>query len=84
MERKLHKLKTEPKYYYQVTADIKNFEIRINDRDYQTGDQVQFEEWTQEYGYSGRKTRQITIDYVLKNVPHFGLQEGYCIFGWHN
>ena len=79
---KHHDLKTDPEYYENVCAGIKNFELRKNDRDYQVGDTVTFLEFSQLQGYSGRKSRTITINYVLKDVPQYGLAGGYCIFGW--
>lgn len=77
-----HKLKIEQKYFEKVCAGIKNFEIRKNDRDYQVGDTVTFLEYSRQQGYSGRKTRKVTINYILQDVPQYGLADGYCIFGW--
>lgn len=31
--------------------------------------------------YTGRFATR-TIKYVLRNVPEYGLKEGYCIIGW--
>lgn len=81
---KHHNLKIEPKYFGKVCAGTKNFELRKNDRDYQVGDKVRFYEFSNEWGYSGAISRTVTICYVLKDVPEYGLAEGYCIFGWND
>lgn len=81
---KHHDLKLAPQYYGFVCAGLKNFEIRKNDRDYRVGDTVTFYEWDPYNGYSGAKTRKVTICYVLKDVPEYGLADGYCIFGWND
>lgn len=82
--KKHHDLKIAPEYFGKVCAGIKNFEIRRNDRDYQVGDTVRFFEWNKENGYSGARSRIVTICYVLKDVPEYGLADGFCIFGWND
>ncbi len=83
--QKHHDLKEAPQYFGLVCAGIKNFEIRKNDRDYQIGDTVKFHEYDKtEEKYTGRKSRTVTICYVLEDVPEYGLAEGYCIFGWND
>ena len=76
-----------PEYYMSVRRREKTFELRKDDSDYQAGDILVLREWdgTQ---YTGKKlTREIT--YILRNVPGYGLQEGYCILaiqpvGWND
>jgi hypothetical protein len=41
-----HFLKTHPPYFARVQAGEKNFEVRKNDRDFQTGDILVLQEWT--------------------------------------
>lgn len=82
--RRHHELKIAPQYFGHVCAGLKNFEIRKNDRDFRVGDTVRFYEWNQWEGYSGSATRTVTISYVLKDVPEYGLAPGFCIFGWNN
>lgn len=79
-----HRLKTLPEYFLNVCACRKNFEIRVDDRDVQTGDTVILMEWTPETGYTGAVSRPLKVTYVLRNVPQYGLAEGYCIFCWDN
>ena len=76
----VHRLKTLQPYFGEVKARRKNFELRLNDRDYQVGDTVVLEERTGEHYTGDSITRK--IKYVLKNCPQFGLKDGYCIFGW--
>ena len=78
---RVHELKCLPQYMRNVIYGEKRFEIRINDRDYQVGDMFILREWSPEHGYTGLRY-QDQIKYVLKDVPEYGLQEGYCIFGW--
>lgn len=83
---KRHKIKVAPKYFEQLynpeTGEgIKRFEIRLNDRDYKVGDNVELEEWDSQTGYTGRKIH-IKIAYLLEDCPQYGLFEGYCIFCW--
>jgi uncharacterized protein YgfB (UPF0149 family) len=82
MDRKpeVHRLKTLQPYFREVKEHKKNFELRLNDRDFQVGDTAVLEEWTGEFLTGDGLTRK--IKYVLKDCPQFGLKEGYCIFGW--
>lgn len=82
---KCHDIKILPSFFSDVRCPTyrykKTFELRKDDRDYQVGDIVRLHEWTPEEGYTGR-IYTITIRYVLRNCPKYGLMEGYCIFGW--
>ena len=49
----IHRLKTLPRYYQPVIEERKLFEIRNNDRNFQTGDSVILNEWDGE-NYTGR------------------------------
>lgn len=82
MERKtsVHRIKILPEYFEKVKARHKNFEIRVNDRDYQVGDLVVLNEHTGVF-YTGRGVTR-KIKYILKDCPQYGLKDGYCIFGW--
>lgn len=83
MER--HTLKQRPEYFGPVCTGQKNFEIRKeDDKTYNIGDQVRFAEWGEICGYTGAISRWVTISYVLRDVPQYGLKSGYCIFGWNN
>lgn len=91
---KTHKLKCWPKYFEHLLDGTKNFEYRINDRDYQVGDTLVLREWPfnpkfqardkpQGNRYTGRELTA-TVTYVLKDSVH--VKEGYCVLsiaiGW--
>ena len=74
---KIHELKTYPHYFEETIKGNKPFEIRLNDRGFQTGDIVILKEWDN-IKYSGREIKG-KITYILPN--HFiGLAEGYIAF----
>lgn len=76
----IHELKISPKYFEDVKANKKNFELRKDDRNYQVGDLITLKEY--ENGeYTGREIKNIPIGYILRDVPEYGLKEGYCILG---
>ena len=57
----MHNLKTLPQYYQATIERRKLFEIRKNDRNFQTGDSVILNEWDGEH-YTGRFCIGIIID----------------------
>lgn len=67
-----HDIKIWPQYFSRVVDGSKTFEIRDNDRAYQTGDTVTLHEWDPEKGdskniakgYTGDKTGPYRIGYV--------------------
>jgi hypothetical protein len=74
---RIHDLKTDHIYFTDVLREIKPFELRLNDRDYQVGDILRFHECIDK-NPTGRKTdREVT--YMMQNYP--GLEDGYCILG---
>jgi len=73
-----HELKTWPEYFEPIRREDKRFELRLNDRDYKTGDILVLAEWnpkTKEF--TGRVCDRI-VDYILNGLA-FGLAEGWCI-----
>jgi len=74
---KLHELKIKEEYYREVESGTKTFEIRKNDRDFQVGDYIHF---TIVRGSLLIETYPLfKITYVLKDVPEYGLENGYAI-----
>ena len=72
-------------YYQAVRKRIKTFEIRKDDSDYEVGDILELYEWDGEKYTGGMTRREVT--YILRNVPQYGLMDGYCILslqvpGW--
>lgn len=72
----VHRLKIQQEYFDAVKERSKNFELRKNDRNYKVGDMVVLEVPLTNQGVTCK------IKYVLKDCPQYGLQDGYCIFGW--
>lgn len=76
---KLHTKKIQHKFFEDILKNGKKFEIRKNDCDYQVGDFVFLVE------YDGEILTNCIfaeITYVLKDIPQYGLDKDYCIFGF--
>jgi hypothetical protein len=73
-----HELKTWPIFFSPLRNGVKTFDIRKNDRDFQVGDRVIFNEYDQTNDrFTGRiVTRHIT--YIMQG-GQMGLPEGYVI-----
>lgn len=80
-----HGLKTWPVYFQAIIDGRKNFEVRYDDRGFQTGDTVILREYDPDRiatPYSGREVHA-TIGYVLHNTPPRSAQAlttGYVVF----
>ncbi len=73
-----HELKTVQPYFERSWENTKTFEVRKNDRDFQSGDDVKLMEYDSAYKkYTGRELYG-TILYVLYNFD--GLADGYVAF----
>ena len=81
--RVIHYLKIREEYYQAINDRRKRFELRNNDRDFHIGDLIVFTRLfsNKEQALDKRKDPVIfyQIDYVLKNVPQYGLDKDYCI-----
>lgn len=71
-----------PKYFIEVQAGRKNFELRKDEDDIQAGDILVLNEFNPANGNSTGRSIKRRVTYVLRNVPGYGLQEGYCIIGF--
>ena len=72
-----HQLKSWPEYYEAIADGSKSFDLRIDDRKYEVGDLVQFEEFRPATNnYTGMVTQR-RITYILRDFA--GLMPGYCI-----
>lgn len=78
--RKIVEKKILPKYFDEVIRDQKKFEIRKDEDDLEVGDAVILKEWDGKR-YTGREISR-SIEYILRDVPEYGLMPGYVIFGW--
>jgi hypothetical protein len=74
-----HNLKTLSQYFHRVESGEKPFEVRKNDRDFQTGDLVYLEDFDGT-NFSGKKILG-KITYILQG-GQFGIERGHCVFGF--
>lgn len=84
-----HWLKTWPDVFDAVWDGRKTFEVRLNDRNYQVGDQVRLVKYDPESGrylHDQQATHQTTADSITLVIPYilnaenFGLKPGYVAF----
>jgi len=66
-----------PQYFKEVRSGRKTFELRKDEDDIQRGDMLVLREWDGEK-YTGRSL-EFLVSYVLRDVPEYGLKDGYCI-----
>lgn len=79
VKRVVHEVQTYPEYFQKVKHGFKRFELRINDRDYQTNHFLKQREWNPNTGnYTGDQVIH-RIGYILHGDGQFGLPEGYVI-----
>lgn len=79
----IHAIKIQPPYFEDVISGRKQFEIRLNDREYQEGDYLALNEWEQTSSVGGHYTGRsclVYVDYILYGAQlGIGLDEDYCI-----
>lgn len=73
----IHALKTEQIFFEASAAGTKSFEVRKNDRPFESGDYIALNEWG-EKGYTGRCTLH-KIVYILSDPEY--CKEGYVVLG---
>jgi ASC-1-like (ASCH) protein len=76
--KKHHDIKILPIYFDYVREGRKTFELRINDRDYQSADTVTLHEWEKD-NYTGRKIK-FEIGYVLKLNNFINTDSDHVVF----
>jgi len=73
---KIHALKCWSEPFNEILSGKKKFEYRLNDRNYEVGDELVLREWNIGTGYTGREvTRKVTS--IL--IAGFELPVGFCI-----
>lgn len=82
-----HELKVWPDYFWAISDGRKNFEVRRDDRGFQTGQIL----WLRKYdpkdtnfvtnGYDGN-SEFARITYILTG-GQFGIEPGYVVMGLH-
>ena len=74
-----HALKINPTDFAAVVAGIMNYQLRKDDRPFNNGDTVIFQEYDNDK-YTG-KEHVATISYVKRDAKQFGLRDGFAAFG---
>jgi hypothetical protein len=85
---KTHELKCWTGFFEDMLSGKKNFEVRLNDRDFKVGDVLHQREFiastkiagsndVRAASYTGRELRQ-RVDYVMRG-PMLGLKEGWVV-----
>jgi len=72
---RIHELKTDPQYFEEQLQGNKNFEVRLNDRNFQNGDVLVLSEY-KDNKYTGRQI-YVQVTYILDN-PNY-CKDGYVI-----
>ena len=75
-----HDLKTWPEYFTAVQINVKQFEVRKDDRDFQVGDILHLHEYDPILTEYTDEVCHRKITYKLEGGS-FGVEEGYCILG---
>ena len=69
----IHELKIEPMYLKNLLEGKKRCEVRYNDRDYQVGDVLEFDDLT---GIDAYQTFQFKVLHIHAGI---GMREGYVV-----
>lgn len=84
-----HKLKTWPRYWDAIANGEKLFEVRRNDRAFQTGDVLVLEKYDidrhcyemEGHGWDAKpKAIRKRVTFLLQG-GQFGIEPGYCVLG---
>ena len=67
-----------PVYFTEVADGTKTFELRKDEDDIQVGDVLILREWN---GYYTGRVLKVSVTYVLRDCPRYGLKEGFAIYG---
>jgi hypothetical protein len=73
---KVHELEIEKQYLDALLSGEKTFELRYNDRNYQKGDILSFEDYSD---YDNPKEVRFKVLSVFSGHPGFGLEHGWVI-----
>lgn len=75
---RVHDLKTWPEPFAAIRADLKPWEFRLNDRDYQVGDKLRLREWSPtDEAYTGEVEERL-VPWVLRG-GQFGVPKDFAI-----
>lgn len=75
----VHELKTLQPYFERIRIGEKTAELRINDKDFQSGDELLIREFDTMTGFYGGNIRA-KVTHVLHRCN--GLKKGYCVLSF--
>lgn len=84
MTMKIHELKIQEQFFYDVMRGLKTFEWRKDDRDFMEGDLIRFRVLGKTILGADNEVLDNTlfrIRYILRDQESLGLPKGYCILG---
>lgn len=71
----IHELKTEVKYFNEIRAERKTFELRKNDRNYQIGDLLILKEYISKTQVYTGASIIASVKYIMKKNEFFDLKD---------
>jgi len=77
----VHKLKIEQKYLHRVLTGDKMFEMRVNDRDFQVGDRIEFLPLVTSTLVSVYYVKSPIPEYEITYTTAYGCADGYLALG---
>lgn len=80
--KQTHTIKTWMPYFQDIIDGKKPFEFRLNDRNFQEGDEIKHIEWNSEENKETGRQCWATITYMVKGGM-FGIPDNYCLFAQH-
>lgn len=78
---KTHVLKTWPEPFEAVLSGLKNFELRVNDRDFRVGDILCLQEFDPRSAVSTGREVKRRVSYMISG-GEWGLPAHLCILSW--
>ena len=82
MSKIQHIKKIQEKYFFDILLNNKRFEIRKNDCNYKVGDRVKLVLYKGDEKVGQDNYIIVKITYILKDIPQYGLDKDYCVFGF--
>lgn len=79
----IHDLKIWPEFYADVASGAKRYEIRLNDRDYKIGDELNLREWNPHWKqYSGNEL-WVRVVHITHGgaLPAGAMRPDLCVMG---
>ncbi len=80
--RRVHNLKCESLYFRDVWEGRKKAELRKDDRNFEVGDGIML--WETKGGEKTGSRLLVIITHILRSVPQYGLQDGFCIISFEH